>query len=53
VNPATSAIITNQGVGISPLQNAGNILTFIFHSKGTVFLKYGSELKLIPRDMVG
>mmetsp|Transcript_21678 Transcript_21678/g.36990 ORF Transcript_21678/g.36990 Transcript_21678/m.36990 type:complete len:98 (+) Transcript_21678:24-317(+) len=42
INSATSALITEEGVGIYPKSNAGD-----------VYLKHGGNLKIISRDRVG
>ncbi len=42
VDAMTCGIITKTGIGIVPSQTAGS-----------VYLKYGDELKMIPREQVG
>lgn len=42
VDEKTTSVLTMDGIGINPDQNCGE-----------VFLKFGGDLKMIPRDRVG
>ncbi len=42
VDEKTTSVLTMDGIGINPDQNCGE-----------VFMKFGGDLKMIPRDRVG